>query len=186
MSQVFVLFLIGYFENLGCFVLKLFFGVMGFLLLLGVLKQLLSSRREKVREKDEIFFLFCYCCCCCGWDLVCGRQNEKSVEDWWKKGWKKLTHKKEVAGRRELQEEEKEEAAKLVSLESGPELWFVKIRESEKRRSGVSAICLCEKLHIWGFEMMKTCQGQLFWMRMPYLETRNCELLWEVGWDFRL
>jgi hypothetical protein len=25
MSQVFVLFLIGYFENLGCFVLKLFF-----------------------------------------------------------------------------------------------------------------------------------------------------------------
>lgn len=58
--------------------------------------------------------------------------GKKSVEDWWKKGWKKLTRKKEVAGRRELQEEEKEEAAKLVSLESGPELWFVKIIESEK------------------------------------------------------
>jgi hypothetical protein len=33
-------------------------------------------------------------------------------------------------------------------------------------------------------EMMRG--GQLFWMRMPYLERRNCELLWEVGWDFRL
>jgi uncharacterized protein (DUF2249 family) len=121
MSQVFVLFLTG-----------LFFWVMGFFLLLGVLNHLLSTRREKMREKDEIFFLFCYCCCCCGWELACGRQNEKSVEDWWKKGWKKLTHKKEVAGRQELQEEE-EEAAKLVSLESGPELWFVKIIESEKK-----------------------------------------------------
>jgi hypothetical protein len=141
MSQVFVLFLTGFIENLECFVLKLFFWVMGFFLLLGVLNQLLSTRREKLREKDEIFFLFCYCCRCCGWELVCGRQNETSVEDWWKKGWKKLTHKKEVAGRQELQEEEEEAAAKL---------------------------------------------GQLFWMRMPYLETRNCELLWEVGWDFRL
>ncbi len=69
--------------------------------------------------------------------MVCGRQNEKSVEDWWKKGWKKLTDKKEVAGRRESQEEEKEEGAKLVSLESGPELWFVKIIESEKKEEVV-------------------------------------------------
>jgi hypothetical protein len=58
----------------------------------------------------------------------------------------------------------------------------------------LSAICLCErwksrKVHPVAVtrvsvEMMRG--GQLFWMRMPYLEMRNCELLWEVGWDFRL
>jgi hypothetical protein len=33
-----------------------FFGVMGFFLLLGVLNHLLSTRREKMREKDEFLF----------------------------------------------------------------------------------------------------------------------------------
>lgn len=35
--------------------LKLFFWEMGFFPLLGVLNQLLSTRRENMREKDEIF-----------------------------------------------------------------------------------------------------------------------------------